>query len=148
MFCYWYALDKSTKETKGTDQKFQMYFPESYMIVQYIPGKEIPMRWDSICSLNQKDLLFCCAGLVFPFYTSKLAFKPLLEVWFLSFEKILKKQVTNHLKDIILPENMGFMHTASNGKHATRHMCLLSRAKKPDFGSVIQWLKQRLPVPL
>lgn len=32
----------------------------------------------------------------------------------------LKKQVTNHLKDIILPENMGFMHTASNGKRATR----------------------------
>lgn len=67
-------------ETKDTDQEFQMYIPESHMIVQYVPRKEIPMRWDSICSLNQKDLLFCSAWLGFAIYASKLAFKPLLEV--------------------------------------------------------------------
>lgn len=57
-----------------------MYIPELHVIVQYIPEKEIPMRWDSIRSLNQKDLLFCSARLCFATYASKLAFKPLLEV--------------------------------------------------------------------
>lgn len=80
MVCYCYALDKSMKETKDTDQKFQMYISESHMIVQYVPRKEIPARWGSVCSLIQKHLLICSAQLGFAIYASKLAFKPLLEV--------------------------------------------------------------------
>lgn len=99
-----------------------MYISESHMIVQYVPRKEIPARWGSVCSLIQKHLLICSAQLGFAIYASKLAFKPLLEVWFLSFEKtqILKKQVTDHLEGIILPENMGFMFCICHVYHSLK----------------------------
>lgn len=82
-----------------------MHIPELHVIVQCVPRKEIPMRWDSIWTKRTCSSALPSSALLFVHQHCHLNLHWRYDSSALKSHKSWK----NYLKAIILPESMGFM---------------------------------------